>query len=228
MKKISALSVFLILNTLMASSQITWSNSIATIIYDNCATCHHTGGIAPFSLMTYDSVVYNAFNVQADVNASKMPPWPPDPNYSHFRNERVLSDAELSAINDWVNGGMLIGDTTFAPTPPVFNSNVVMQNPDDTLILPAFTLNANTDVYRCFAVHSNYTETKFLNEVEVIPGNSSIVHHLFLFHDSSDIAYQKDLADPLPGFYGGFLDGFSPYARCPQIWVLKFPRVPIL
>ncbi|HYV93563.1 MAG TPA: T9SS type A sorting domain-containing protein [Chitinophagales bacterium] len=195
-----------------------WSTSIATILYTNCSTCHHDGGIAPFPLMTYNDAVLNGFSIQADVNASKMPPWPPDPSYSHFRDERVLADSEISQINSWVDGGMPLGDSTLAPQPPVFTSTVIMQNPDDTLILPSFTLTANSDVYRCFAVHSDYAEAKYLNEVEVIPGNSAIVHHLFLFHDTSDISYQHDLDDPLPGFYGGFLDGFSPFAVLDVGW----------
>jgi len=31
----------------------TWSEHIALILYANCTKCHHEGGIAPFSLLTY-------------------------------------------------------------------------------------------------------------------------------------------------------------------------------
>jgi hypothetical protein len=209
---------FLLLCNICFSQTPDWSTSVAGILYANCTTCHHDGGIAPFSLMTYNDAVTNAFSIQSDVNASKMPPWPPDPSFSHFRDERVLSGSDISNINDWVNGGMPIGDTTFAPAPPVFTSDVLMQDPDDTLILPAFTVPTPLDFYRCFAIHSNYNQKKYLNSVEVIPGNSAIVHHLFLFHDTSSISYQLDVDDTMPGFYGGFLDGFSPYAVLDAGW----------
>jgi Secretion system C-terminal sorting domain len=218
MKKVCLLILLAIINGYCFSQTPDWSTAIAGILYANCTPCHHEGGIAPIPFITYDDAVQNAFNIQADVNASKMPPWPPDPDYSHFRDERVLTDLELSQINDWVNGGMPLGDTSLAPAPPVFNSAVLMQNPDDTIILPVFTLPTNLEVYRCFAVHSNYTESKYLNEVEVIPGNGEIVHHLFMFHDTSDIPYQMDVFDTLPGFYGGFLDGFSASAVLDVGW----------
>jgi hypothetical protein len=38
--------------TLLAQTP-TWSEKIAPILYKNCTNCHHAGGIAPFSLLTY-------------------------------------------------------------------------------------------------------------------------------------------------------------------------------
>ncbi|MBA3648024.1 MAG: T9SS type A sorting domain-containing protein [Chitinophagales bacterium] len=196
-----------------------WSTGVATILYDNCVTCHHEGGIAPFSLMTYQNAVDNAFSIQADVNARKMPPWPPDPNYTHFRNEMVLSSSELATINEWVDNGTPEGDISLAPAPPVFNGVSVMQVIDDTLQFPAYTITVPGDDYRAFAIHSNYTETRYLNQIEFLPSNSAIVHHLFLLHDKTDVSWQQEVADTAPGFYGGFLDGFSPYAVIDAGWI---------
>src|SRR4030095_15031187 len=75
-----------------------WSTSVASIIYNNCSVCHHSGAIAPFTLMSYEDALLNAFSIQADVNAKKMPPWPPDPNYSHFAFEKVLTEDEINTI----------------------------------------------------------------------------------------------------------------------------------
>ncbi len=186
-----------------------WSTGIATILYNNCTVCHHSGGIAPFSLLTYADAVDNGFLIQADVNSKKMPPWPPDPNFVHFRNERVLSEFELQSINDWVDGGMPSGDLSLAPAAPTYNGLSLMTQVDDTLHMPVYTVDVDTDVYRSFVVHSGYNEKKYLNEVEVIPGNYSMVHHIFLFHDSTDGSYQEDLNDPEPGFAGGGLGGQS-------------------
>jgi predicted CxxxxCH...CXXCH cytochrome family protein len=40
-----------------------WSTSIAAIIYNNCASCHHAG-IAPFELMNYQDAVINAADIE--------------------------------------------------------------------------------------------------------------------------------------------------------------------
>src|SRR5258706_11960510 len=103
MKKIYLVLILSSLTGIRMLAQIPdWSTSIATILYSNCTVCHHEGGIAPFSLITYDDAINNAFQMQSDVNAKVMPPWPADPDFSHFKDERVLSDYDISQINDWV------------------------------------------------------------------------------------------------------------------------------
>jgi hypothetical protein len=212
MKKFFALLFFGLQSFHLFSQATDWSSSVASIIYSNCSSCHHEGGIAPFPLITYEDAYNNGFSIQAAVNASIMPPWPADPSYSHFRDEKILSVSEISIINDWVNAGMPAGDLLQAPAPPIYTGNSLMQVVDDTIQLPAYTLQIDEDEYRTFVVHSGYTETKYLNQVEFIPGDPSVVHHAFLFQDSSDISYNKDIATPEPGFAGGSLGAFSKYA----------------
>jgi hypothetical protein len=196
------LSLFLISICFIAARAQTpdWSTSVAAIIYNNCSVCHHQGNIAPFPLMSYDDAVTNAFTLQADVNAHKMPPWPADPNYNHFWGERVLSDNDISAINDWVNGGMPSGNLALAPQPPVYNGAISMVAPDDTVFLPAYTVTTDFDDYRTFVVHSGYTTAKYLNQIEFIPGDPAIVHHVIYHQDTSDIPWLLDQADSLPGY----------------------------
>ena len=177
-----------------------WSSKIAGIIYDNCSGCHHEGNIGPFPLMSYDDAVTYGFSVQEQVNAKKMPPWPADPEYNHFWGERVLSDDEIAAINDWVNGGMPSGDLAYAPVPPVFDGASIMVNPDDTVLLPAYTITSDDDVQRTFVVHSGYSVDKFINAIEFVPGDLSAVHHVIFNQDTSDIPWQYDQADPGPGY----------------------------
>ncbi|MDD9895095.1 MAG: hypothetical protein OXU24_04815, partial [Gammaproteobacteria bacterium] len=36
--------------------QVTYSDHVAPILYDNCVKCHRAGGVGPMSLVTYDEV----------------------------------------------------------------------------------------------------------------------------------------------------------------------------
>src|SRR5438477_13082758 len=101
------LILFCIAFTLKTNAQTPdWSSKIANIIYSNCASCHHEGGIGPVSFMTYDDVVNDASNVQSYVVAGKMPPWPPADGCSYqLVGDRRLSDDDINAINGWVNAG---------------------------------------------------------------------------------------------------------------------------
>jgi len=166
--------------------------------------------------------------MQSDINASVMPPWPPDPDFSQLKDQRVLSDYEISQINDWVNGGMPLGDTTYAPQQPVYTNASELTFIDDSIQIPTYTINNEGDTYRGFVIHSDYTSDKLLNEIEVIPGNPSVVHHLFVFQDTSNYSWDLDQQTLEPGFPGISMEGFSPYAQMLFVWgpgngVTKFP-----
>src|SRR5580765_5797113 len=123
MRKIYALFILLsVLSSRLFSQAPDWSSQVSYIIYKNCSSCHREGNIAPFTLMSYDDAVLNAFSIQTAVNAHIMPPWPPDPEFRHFANEAVLNQSDIDAINDWVNAGMPSGDLSSAPPAPVFNN----------------------------------------------------------------------------------------------------------
>ncbi|HUM48304.1 MAG TPA: T9SS type A sorting domain-containing protein [Chitinophagales bacterium] len=216
----TAMLFLLLLVVLNAGAQIPdWSSQVASIIYNHCSTCHHDGGIAPFPLMSYDDAVNNAWSIQADVNAGKMPPWPPDASFNHFRNEKILSQIEIDIINSWVNNNTPSGNLANAPAPPVFNGNSLMTSIDDVIVAPVYTIQKNTDEYRSFVIHSNYTETRYLNQVEFIPGNASAVHHVFLLQDTSDYSNNKDLEDPGPGYNGGGFGDVGPSAEMLCGWI---------
>jgi hypothetical protein len=201
MKKVSLFfgSLFFLLS---AKAQIipTWSNEVASIIYDNCSSCHHVGGIGPFSLMSYEDAVNNAFGIQSQTAARLMPPWKPDPNYRHFKDERILSDSDINTLSSWVNGGTLSGDLTIAPAPPVFNSGSQMVAIDESIQWPQWTVTTDVDQYRTFVIHSDYEQDTYLNQIEYLPGNGSVVHHMVLFYDEKATSWNTDQNDPLPGY----------------------------
>ena len=78
MKKIFLILTFIATGVTLGSAQSpTWSEDVASVIYANCSSCHHEGGIGPFSLMTYQDAVDNAYGIQSQVEAKLMPPWKP-------------------------------------------------------------------------------------------------------------------------------------------------------
>lgn len=51
-----ALVIVLLFSSEKINSQApSWSYNVGELIYDNCSSCHHDGGIAPFSLMSYQN-----------------------------------------------------------------------------------------------------------------------------------------------------------------------------
>lgn len=178
----------------------TWSDQVASIIYNNCSSCHREGGIGPFSLMSYDDAVTNGYGISTQVTAHLMPPWKANPDYVHFQYERILSESDINTLVEWVNGGTPAGNLSEAPEPPVFNNNSEMAVIDQTLELPEWTVTTDIDQYRSFVIPAGASAGKYLNQIEYQPGNNAIVHHIVIWADPTNISQNLDDQDPLPGF----------------------------
>jgi hypothetical protein len=207
MKKIYLLAIAaLSFHTTKATTPV-WATDVAPILYNKCASCHHSGGIAPFALMTYTDAVTNASTMYHDVNNRIMPPWPPNPSYSHLAHERLLSTTEIQTISDWVNGGTPSGNLAQAPTPPVFSNNGnIPGTPDFSARIPAFTSTAATsDVYQCFVIPSGLLTDQYITALEAIPGNPAMVHHVLVYADTTGTCRHLDTLYPGPGYvnFGG-------------------------
>jgi hypothetical protein len=61
-----ATAFLLILTPAALGQTVTWSEQIAPIIYGNCTSCHRTGQVTPFTLMSYEDVI----------STERMPPCP--------------------------------------------------------------------------------------------------------------------------------------------------------
>ncbi|HKK88401.1 MAG TPA: T9SS type A sorting domain-containing protein [Saprospiraceae bacterium] len=183
----------------------TWTDGISCIIYSHCSGCHNDKGIAPFPLMTYEDAFANRFSIAASVQSGSMPPFPASQKKVKYAHDNTLTDHEIDEIVDWVNNFAPFGDLSQEMDTPVFDSEFEMNNPGQVLKMPTYTVNTDKDLYRVFVLPVNNTETKYIESIEIYPGNRDIVHHALVFKDTSDVALQLDAQDPGPGYtlFGG-------------------------
>src|SRR3569833_356780 len=76
----------------------TFTRDVAPILYAHCVKCHHSGDIAPMSLLTYKEVRPWAAALKEAVVTRKMPPWKADEHYGKWANDARLSQAEIATI----------------------------------------------------------------------------------------------------------------------------------
>lgn len=109
-----------------------------------------------------------------------MPPWPADPNYSHFVDEKVLSETELMMIKNWVNKGCPIGDSSRIPSPPVYPTGSLVGKPDLVLRMtkPFFIKGDNQDRFMIIKFPFELPKDTFVRAIEFVPGNRRLVHHV--------------------------------------------------
>ena len=144
-----------------------WSTGIAGIVYNNCTKCHNTDGIAPFPLQSYQDAINDTAIIPAYINNRTMPPWPPDPTYRHYVNERVLSQGQIDSIDAWIAAGAPEGNEALAPAPPVINNGPVLGPADLTLQIPTYTSTATSaDDYACFVLPLDIPNDKYIKAVQ--------------------------------------------------------------
>lgn len=218
--------------------QVTFARDIAPIVYQNCSGCHHEGEVAPFPLVSYHDVAKRAEQVAIVTQSHYMPPWKAAADCPEFVGDRRLTDSQIALIQKWAAEGAPEGNPNDIAPPPHFASGWKLGAPDAVLQpKAAYTVAADgNDIYRCFVIPTNYSEDRYLQAVEVHPGNHRVVHHIILYLDTSGKARQLALGDPSasytsfggPGFnaagsLGGWAPGMDP-VQMPQGTGILLPK----
>ena len=190
----------------------TYHKDVASIIRKNCQDCHRPGQVAPFSLMGYDQARKRATDIAHVTGERTMPPWPASTTFGGpFRDQRVLSAADISTLEAWVEAGCPEGDAKDAPPPREFASDWPLGPPDLILTMSeAYELGAEgSDEFRVFVLKTDLPEDRWIKAVDFKPGNRKVVHHIIAGIDTSGRARELDARDKKPGYeaLGGFGDG---------------------
>lgn len=166
-----------------SAREVTFSKDVAPIFFNKCAECHRSGEIAPMSLLSYKEARPWARSIREKVVNREMPPWHADPAHGEFDNDRSLTKKEIEAITAWVDTGAKEGNPADLPAAPGFVEGWSIGKPDVVISMPQeVTVEASgPDEYQYFVVPTRFTEDRFIQAVEVRPGNRKVVHHLVVF-----------------------------------------------
>lgn len=196
-------------NGVPQTRQATYSGEVAHFVQKNCVECHRSGGIGPFSLESYDQVKKFGPMIKKVVQAGTMPPWfaKEEPGkQSPWANDRSIPSAEKAKLYSWVDGGMPLGSKNQVPAPQKFDPAWQIGKPDAiyTMAKP-FELPAEGVIgYQFIDVPMETSQDRYIEAVEVKPGNRSVVHHVLVFLEPNDrTKRQRGI--------GSFVDYFAIY-----------------
>jgi Flp pilus assembly protein TadD len=187
-----------------AAESITYARQIAPLIADRCGMCHHPGGSAPFSLLSYAEVKRRAALIAAVAERRYMPPWKADPANGPFIGQHPLADADIALIRRWVQTGAAEGDPRELPPPVAWTEGWQLGKPDMIVTLrePYRLPPDGSDVFRIFVLPIPTSGIRFVRALEFRPGNAAVVHHANIRIDATPASRQLDDSQPGPGYDG--------------------------
>jgi hypothetical protein len=201
-------SLGLFLPFVVAAATPVFHKDIEPILQRRCQGCHRPGEAGSMSLLSYQQARPWAKAMRTAVLSGKMPPWQADPKYGKFSNDLSMTPAEKDALVAWIDGGAPEGDPADAPKPVAFTEGWRIPKPDVVFEMPAsFNVPAKGAIdYQYIPVPTNFTEDRWVQAVEVRPGDRSVVHHAIVVVDSGNGERGQE-----------YLAGYAP-GMTPQLW----------
>ena len=161
-------------------AQISYSQTIAPMLADNCVTCHREGGIAPWQMTDYNMVRGFAPMIREVIRTKRMPPWHADPQHGKFANDRSLSVEERQTLVHWVEAGAPRGSgpdplATYEHDWPEW----ALGTPDLIIDIPSQDVPASGVVdYQYPTVANPLEQDNWVRATEIIPGDRAALHHV--------------------------------------------------
>ena len=180
------------------SSGVSYSEDIAPILAENCATCHRDGGIAPFAMDSHAIVQGWSPMIREVLMTKRMPPGQIDPHVGSFSNDYVLAVEDQQKLIHWIEAGakkdgatdplaqLVWPETKWALGEPDLIVKVPPQNIPATGILDYITVEVPIDLDR----------DRWVRASQYIPGDRTVLHHTL-----------NDLVPPGATGRRGFLGG---------------------
>jgi hypothetical protein len=165
------------------STTPTFYKDVLPVLQNRCHSCHRPGEAGPMSFLDYKGTRPYAKAIKSAVLLKKMPPWPADPHYSKFENDRHLSDADIKTLTAWADAGAPEGDAQDAPKPVAWVEGWTIGKPDMVIAMPhALDVPATGTIeYQYLVIPTGLTKDTWVTAAEIRPGNRAVVHHIIAF-----------------------------------------------
>jgi len=160
-------------------AKVTFTEHVAPILFKHCTNCHRPDGNAHFWLLNYTQAKPYAAAIAYVTKERLMPPWPTDPNYTHFLGEKTLTEAEINILQKWIADSSTEGPNEALPALPAYPVGSWVAQPDMRILVTPTFLKANgSDKFLLVKVPFELPADTFASLVEFVPGRSHIVHHV--------------------------------------------------
>lgn len=174
---------------LAAFADTTYYKDIVPFLQKNCQSCHREGepGAELFATFaSYETVAAMTGVMLSRIENRLMPPWhaitDPHNELGGFQGDVRLSEDEINLFRAWVELDCPAGDAKDAPPKPDWPAGDEWQigKPDFVFQMPEpyAVPEERLDEYQYYRVAANFPEDRYIQAIEMRPGNKAVVHHM--------------------------------------------------
>ena len=173
--------------------QVTFASDVASILQENCQTCHRPGGMGPMPLLSYEDARVWAPIIKDKVVRRRMPPWYIEKGIGvqDFKNDISLTDEEIQTIVQWVDAGAPLGNPADEPDPIAWDDSAAWKledhfgRPPDLIVAsPPYTVPANglDHWFEPVSTIDGLSEPRWAQATEIRPGS---IESRYVFHHAN-------------------------------------------
>ncbi len=167
---------------------ISYTQDVVPILQNHCVSCHHDGGIGPWSMSSHTMVQGWSKMMKEVLVTRRMPPGLIDPHVGvAISNEADITPQEVQTLVHWIDAGapMEDGATDPLPTLEFENPKFSMGEPDLIVKVPPQSIPATGLIdYRYIPVSLDLEEDVWMRGMEFIPGDRQVLHHVIAYLNS--------------------------------------------
>ena len=208
------------------ASRWNFNEHLFTIFRDRCGSCHIEGGVAPMSLVEYQSAFPWTQSIREEILGLRMPSWQAEDGFGDFKNGHALAAHEMDMILEWSGGGYPEGPRDQVPATSGPSDDWTLGEPSLVLAVPEpFALDASTsERVRYFVLPSGTTQDRLIIGAELKPDARAVIRGAAVFVDTTGTARALDEAEAATGFAEADDQGF-PTTPPALVWTPGQPSV---
>jgi thiol-disulfide isomerase/thioredoxin len=170
-------------------ANVTYYRDVLPLVQSRCLSCHREGeaGAELFAAFdSYETVAAMSATMLDRIENRVMPPWhaftSPQGSVAGLKNNAHLSDDEINLFRAWVANGLPAGNAADAPPEPAYADPKAwaIGEPDFVFEMPEpyVVPKDRVDEYQFYRVAANFPEDRYIQAIEMRPGNKAVVHHM--------------------------------------------------
>lgn len=172
---------------------VTFYQDVLPILQEHCQVCHRAGGIAPMAFETYEQTRFYADAIRIAAQRRAMPPWFAEEGIGKFSNDPSLNDAKIATLAEWALTKAPEGNSRDAPAGPKWAERWTIPEPDLSVVMTeGVEIPAEGEVdYTYEIVPTHFTEGRWVQASEILPGRPEHVHHAVVYVRPPDTAWLR-------------------------------------